>query len=303
MSQFRIPANPVRKAIGAGPAIRLDAKLTRNRRRRRPARIPSRSARLAKAAKPVKSAEVTLERALRTLLRRWAAEAIRLLRSQSAIKLDAEPEQTEHWIFDRALPVNLDRHLSRFGEQLAESRDFQAATTRAATQVGKANELALQAMGIRVRDKGDALDRQIKKWRKDAVETVTGITKAEAGRLRGILEEGVHTSVDTLAKRIEERLDVSITKAIVIARTETARLNSQISESRHRAAGITEFVWTTSGDERVSDSHAELDGEKFSYDDPPTDADGNTGVPGQIRPNCRCVAYPVIPEFDDDESA
>ena len=52
--------------------------------------------------------------------------------------------------------------------------------------------------------------------------------------------------------------------------------------------GIKQYIWSTSGDERVRDSHAENDGKIFSYDDPPP-----TGHPGD-EINCRCVAIPYF---------
>ncbi len=64
-------------------------------------------------------------------------------------------------------------------------------------------------------------------------------------------------------------------------------------------AGITQYTWSTSKDERVRPSHAELEGEQFSYDDPP-EVDGEPANPGEPI-LCRCVPLPVLDLGDDDE--
>jgi SPP1 gp7 family putative phage head morphogenesis protein len=117
--------------------------------------------------------------------------------------------------------------------------------------------------------------------------------------------------VDELADLLEERGNVSASRARTIATTSTLQLNSILTTTRARAAKIGRFVWSSSRDERVrgapggpyakaDPSHYDLDGQEYDYDDPPeSDTDGNPALPG-IPINCRCVAVPVI---DDDEEA
>jgi SPP1 gp7 family putative phage head morphogenesis protein len=64
---------------------------------------------------------------------------------------------------------------------------------------------------------------------------------------------------------------------------------------------VTEFVWTTAGDERTRESHRAIDGQTFSWDDPPV-VDNEEAIPGE-PPNCRCVAFPVLPELDGAEES
>ena len=59
--------------------------------------------------------------------------------------------------------------------------------------------------------------------------------------------------------------------------------------------GITQYIWRTSRDERVRESHLVLEGKTFSWDSPP-----DVGHPGQDI-NCRCTAEPVIPGLEDDD--
>jgi SPP1 gp7 family putative phage head morphogenesis protein len=100
--------------------------------------------------------------------------------------------------------------------------------------------------------------------------------------------EGVR--VEVLAHDLKERFGVSDSRAELIARDQTLKLNGQLNRHRQLNAGIEEYIWDTSGDERVRESHARLDGQKFSWHTPPS-----VGHPGQDF-QCRCSAIPVVPE-------
>lgn len=97
---------------------------------------------------------------------------------------------------------------------------------------------------------------------------------------------------EEISQNIQERLDVTESRADLIARDQVSKLNGQLNELRQTDLGITQYVWSTAHDERVRESHAIKEGETFSWDDPPDD----TGHPGEDI-NCRCVALPV---FDED---
>lgn len=91
-----------------------------------------------------------------------------------------------------------------------------------------------------------------------------------------------------LAKQIKEIGGVTEKRAKLIARDQSSKINAALTRARHEEMGVTQYIWSTSGDERVRDSHAENDGKIFSYDDPPA-----TGNPGD-QINCRCVAIPYF---------
>jgi SPP1 gp7 family putative phage head morphogenesis protein len=110
--------------------------------------------------------------------------------------------------------------------------------------------------------------------------------------------------VEELADEIKGRFGVSDSRAALIARDQTLKLNSQIAADRMQTAGITKYVWVTSKDERVRDgkngggNHKALDGKTFAFNDPPV-TDERTGArnnPGQDY-QCRCTASPVIDDL------
>jgi SPP1 gp7 family putative phage head morphogenesis protein len=168
-------------------------------------------------------------------------------------------------------------------------------------QIDLFNQREMQrVLGIDVR-RVPGVDLIIDQWVEDNVRLIeTGLlAKVQEPRLRPLLQdvkrvvnqahaEGVR--VEVLAHDLRERFGVSDSRAELIARDQTLKLNGQINRHRQLAVGVEEYIWDTSGDERVRESHARLDGQKFSWHAPPS-----VGHPGQDF-QCRCTAIPVIPE-------
>lgn len=88
---------------------------------------------------------------------------------------------------------------------------------------------------------------------------------------------------------------IAANKAKFIARQETSLFTAQYREIRYTDAGLNEYQWSTSSDERVREDHKLLNGMIFSWDNPPITnrATGARNNPGEDW-GCRCVALPVI---------
>ena len=93
----------------------------------------------------------------------------------------------------------------------------------------------------------------------------------------------------SMIKQIQKIGRTTTKRAKLIARDQSSKLNSAISQQRQQNLGIEEYVWRTSGDERVRDNHKSKNGKIFRWDSPPKD----TGHPGSDI-QCRCVAQPII---------
>lgn len=100
--------------------------------------------------------------------------------------------------------------------------------------------------------------------------------------VNGTLNKDLVQQIKDLGKTTEKR-------AIFIARDQSSKLNAALTQARHEDVGITKYTWSTSGDERVRESHAEKDGQVFEYANPPAD----TGHAGHDF-NCRCVQIPYL---------
>jgi SPP1 gp7 family putative phage head morphogenesis protein len=128
------------------------------------------------------------------------------------------------------------------------------------------------------------------------VYLIGSISGQALDQARSVIDEGFRSGlrVEDLAARLVERFDVAESRAILIARDQTGKLNAQITEARNREIGVTEYEWQTSGDGRVRDSHSELNGTVHRYDNPPvTNDDGDHNNPGEDY-QCRCNAQPRL---------
>lgn len=136
------------------------------------------------------------------------------------------------------------------------------------------------------------------------------INKAGESKRDGVLDAilddfeglGFPDGSKSLADRIRNVMGIARERASVIARDQTAKLNSQMAQARQEDAGVTHYIWRTAGDRRVvgnpgglyptgnpkHGNHFERNGMLFAWSDPPED-----GHPGEAI-LCRCVALPRI---------
>jgi len=89
------------------------------------------------------------------------------------------------------------------------------------------------------------------------------------------------------------------TRAKLIARTETAKLQTTISENRATDLGSVCYLWRASNDKRTRPSHKAMNNVIVfwrKYDEKPL-LDGMRGNAGEF-PNCRCAPQPLFDEED-----
>lgn len=129
------------------------------------------------------------------------------------------------------------------------------------------------------------------------------LIKTMADRHFAALQSNVLTAI-TQGKRveeiesvIEERFASMESNAELIARDQVGKLNGQLTEMTQTEMGLTRYRWRGVGDERERESHRALEGETFSWADPPV-VDGESVNPG-IAIQCRCYAEPVIEDLLD----
>lgn len=149
--------------------------------------------------------------------------------------------------------------------------------------------------------RGDpSLVKLMERFRRENTDLIVSLAKDHIERVHAVLKEaGSGTRVETIRKRIQEQTGAVRSRAALIARDQVLSLNAQVTQERHKAAGVTEYIWRTSRDERVRDRHRELDGTRQRYDDPPV-VDVRTGRREHAGQDfqCRCTAEPIIPGFD-----
>ena len=212
------------------------------------------------------------------------------------VRQDATEDDVRNTI--RARLANIKRSLARAGELQAKTIDTVAARTLEAN--GREFERVIR---INPRQVQANLSPLIDRFRKENVDLIQSIPDTLLDNVSKIVDEVWSNGerVETLRAKIQDRFNVSKSKADLIARDQVLKLNGQITRERQKASGITEYIWTTARDERVRDMHAELDGTRQRWDaDPVTNEQGDTNPPGGDY-QCRCVAAPILSFLEDEE--
>jgi SPP1 gp7 family putative phage head morphogenesis protein len=136
-------------------------------------------------------------------------------------------------------------------------------------------------------------------WRERNVRLVTQMTDEQLDRIAQTLDKFDGLNPFDLADELQKEFDFTRARSELIARDQVLKLNGDLTAEAHRQAGIEEYTWSTSKDQSVRDRHADLEGTRQRWDDPPVMNDqGETGHPGDDY-ECRCVPIPYLPELDE----
>ncbi len=158
----------------------------------------------------------------------------------------------------------------------------------------------LKALGVNIDDVAAPDVRQLRAlWQRRNLDLIKTLAADKVARVEHTIRAHRGARVETLAKRIAEATGTGDGHARLLARDQTLKLMGQVTQARHQAAGVTEYVWRTSRDERVRQRHKELDGTRQKYAEPPIvdPATGRRAHPGDDF-QCRCTADPVLPGID-----
>jgi SPP1 gp7 family putative phage head morphogenesis protein len=277
--------------------VALASRFASRARTRRSARVPSRAQRRAAAPRPAAGASLLYRKALRALARRFRSIVDEVLDGVlhhvshgDSLRTDAVGPSELRRRLTSAIASRLDlSHLERLTGEIASrtERKAQQEVARLVPRLTLRSQIPGGEYGV------------VQAWRRENVDLIRTLFERQTRRLEAILENNEFLRVEDLADRIQSVLGVTESKADLLSRDQSLRLSSQVTVAKQRSAGITKFIWSTTGDERVRESHEELDGQTFSYDDPPV-VDGEAILPGQAY-GCRCVPYPVVSLLDDPD--
>ena len=177
------------------------------------------------------------------------------------------------------------------------------------------DERVRATLGIDIHDDfflGERYDLMLKRWVEQNVSFITSIESSYFDDMESIVIEGFSKgrTPAAISADIQRRFGVTKSKANLLARDQVGTLSADLTRVRQQSAGVEEYIWSSSGDERVRECHRELNGKKFRYDDPPAMwymtkhgkvYSGRHCNPGEDY-QCRCVAKPVF-NFDRLNSA
>lgn len=273
---------------------------TRQPRRKLKQRVPSRAVRYMRSVRPADGAELRYRVLMRKVVAEWWAKIGP--QALSKAKQIAKPE-TERSDAEESDEADVSLH-DYSGE--ADAGWFGGTVEKVGQDVSRHGKNEIDRIGVKLSKTASirvepAIAKQLPVWRRENVALIKTLFGREKTTLEGLLADGAGRRYETLARDIEARFGIATRHAELIARDQTNKLNSRISQQRMVAAGITSYRWTTAGDERVRPMHDDLDGEEFEFDDPPvTNDNGDTNNPGEDY-QCRCVPFPILPELGDEE--
>ena len=131
----------------------------------------------------------------------------------------------------------------------------------------------------------------------DQVTLITSLPVQAGRQVQAHVQDFVSSGIryEELIPLIQGLGDLTVNRATLIARTETAKAQSAIVEARAKHVGADSYVWHTVRDGAVRPAHRELEGTIQRWDSPPVaEENGERHHPGNF-PNCRCYAEPLFP--------
>ena len=150
---------------------------------------------------------------------------------------------------------------------------------------------------------GDVYDR----LQAEQVELITSLPLEAAQKVHEWTKDGLARGerFEASVNRIQGELGpVTRSRAVCIARTETARARTSFTRARAQRIGSPGYYWRTVGDADVRPMHKRLNGTFHTWNDPPICDIGKGGAPIRALPgavwNCRCFPEPIYPGEDDE---
>lgn len=132
-------------------------------------------------------------------------------------------------------------------------------------------------------------------FRTENVSLIKSLVGNQLDQIEQLLIRGQRRGlqVDVLREQIQDRFKVSRSKARLLARDQTNKLNGELAQLRQQSIGVKQYIWRTSGDDRVRETHEDLEGTTQSWDNAPDVGGGRRAHPGEDF-QCRCYAEPIL---------
>lgn len=187
-----------------------------------------------------------------------------------------------------------DRTANTLNEGLDSVASLSASVNRASRTTW--NKQIRAAYGVDILRGEPQLAGLLSAWEQENLDLIRSIPGSMVDRLRGKMMQAFTSgaSMKDLALIVRETTGVGKSRSELIARDQIGRLNGQLAEARQTSAGIDEYIWRTSQDERVRPTHVVRNGKSYRWDA------GGIKPGSEIR--CRCNAEPIFPEVIGTDS-
>lgn len=164
--------------------------------------------------------------------------------------------------------------------------------------IGEWKKAVSKTLGINLLDdyySGDYYKDMLGKWVSDNVELIKTVPNQSLDKMKELVYQNYMKGATTtdIVREIQHQYGMDKRHAKLIARDQTAKLSSKITQSQQRDAGVSNYEWSGTLDRRERASHRALEGKIFSWDNPPETDRGRRCHPGEDY-RCRCCALPVF---------
>lgn len=250
----------------------------------------------------------SIERDYQRILRAVAKSLDKTLKDQNILELISRPR-----------PLTLSEEIVQAIRGAYAATDTTGKALRAAAAIrdqinaynlAEMNAVLRSALQVDIFVHEPDLRLHLTEWTAENTRLIKSIPEQYFDRLQGIFSRGLQQGVlaKDLKDQVKELYGVTDSRARLIARDQVGKLNGQLTEKRQTGCGIRAYIWSTSHDERVRESHVEKDGHMYfwrPYTGPPGDRPTcpRCGLPAHDPPRkghpgweyqCRCVGLPAI---------
>lgn len=158
-----------------------------------------------------------------------------------------------------------------------------------------------QLFGIQKVVYSSPVETVIKKYIKNNADMITSLANSSIKKVGQFVSKEIRegTRNEELMKIIMRAGEVNKARARFIARDQTAKINGEITGLRQTEAGARFYIWRTTGDEVVRESHKVLNGKYCSWEDNTVYADTlKDALSGKWKKRENIGAFEGIPGFD-----
>lgn len=266
--------------------------------------------------------QASLDRLVQQMQKEYNAEVRKLFRThadeESALAMDSPAAFQAHILATDASLASQARILFNFlGNKYAQLFASKA-SSMTEKMIDSASNASKQALGQSLKSISGGLTIPVPDMPGDMSERITAATAENVGLIKSVQQQ-YHERISQLVLRsastggngaqdifdgIKHFDGLTENRAKLIAVDQTRKITTAMNVERAKSVGMKKWEWVHSGggaDPRKL--HLRLDGQVFSYDDPPVidERTGERGFPGQLI-NCRCTLAPVLEFGSDDDS-
>lgn len=169
-----------------------------------------------------------------------------------------------------------------------------------------------KSINVSIKEQSEWWPTMSENWANTNYKLIRSNASAFTDKINMIVERAVTngTTVRDLQAEIQKATTgLSDYKCRLLARDQIGKLQGQISQGQMEEIGLDMYIWSTSGDERVRDSHQEMEGLLCRWDDATVYSEdgGKHWIPRpsgavDMHPGqdiqCRCVALAYFPEIE-----